>query len=132
MNLRLGHLCLGTPRLEAMMGFYRAHLGCRIVHELTNDAGERRGVFLEVGGGTYLELLREEPGRGAAGRFRHFAFEVTDIESWAARFRALGQDTQVTRGRTDGAQACWITDPDGNRLELHEHDPESVPYRAAG
>ena len=90
---------------------------------------ERYGVFLEVGDGTFLELFHEEEDHGDAGRFRHFALEVEDIEGWAARFRALGQESTVTRGRTDGALGCWVRDPDGNRVELHEYDEESVQYR---
>ena len=129
MKLRLGHVCLGTPRLDEMTRFYCEHFDARIVHEFLNDAEERYGVFLEVGEGSYLELFHDESDRGSTARFRHFAFEVDDIEAWARRFHALGQHPEIRRGRTDGALGCWVQDPDENPIELHQYDEASVQGR---
>ena len=51
---------------------------------------------------------------------RHVAFEVDDIEKTAAELKAA--DLSVGDIGTDwtGIRYCYITDPDGNQVELHE------------
>ena len=111
-----------------MVAFYCEHLGCRIAHEFVNDAGFRYGVFLGVGHGTFLELFHTDESAPATNRFRHLAFEVDDVHERAAYFASLGHAPEVRRGRTDGALQFWITDPDGNELELCQYDEESVQH----
>jgi len=126
--MRLGHVCLSTPRLDRMVAFYTDELGCEVAHEFLGDGGRRYGVFLAVGEGTFLELFHDDLDRGDEARFRHFAFQVDDVRAIARRFRSLGQEPEVFRGRTDRALQCWVRDPDGNTVEFHEYDEESVQF----
>jgi catechol 2,3-dioxygenase-like lactoylglutathione lyase family enzyme len=48
----------------------------------------------------------------------HTAFEVDDLD--AARDAVMGAGVDVTeiQTRNDGQRACYLNDPDGNRIEL--------------
>lgn len=132
MIVRLGHVCLGTPRLDEMVAFYCDHLGCRVVHEFVNDDGERYGAFLAVGdSGTFLEFFSDHDARAVPNAvFRHFCLQVRNVEAMAQCFRRLGQEPDVRRGRSDGVLQCWVEDPDGNRVEFHQYDEASVQWGA--
>jgi glyoxylase I family protein len=49
------------------------------------------------------------------GRNRHLALAVTDIGAMKQRLQSLGQDFQPS---TSGRSALFISDPDGNLIEL--------------
>jgi catechol 2,3-dioxygenase-like lactoylglutathione lyase family enzyme len=128
--LRLHHVSLGTPDLPRALEFYRDHLGGQLAHEFRNDDGELYGVFVHHGDGTFVELFHDgDAGEELSGRFRHLAFEVEDIEAAAARLRSMGYAPTVRRGRTDKVLQLFIDDPDGNRVELQQHDEQSVLTR---
>lgn len=128
MITRLSHVCLGTRDLEAMLAFYCDVLGCRIVHEFKNQRAERYGAFLLVNHGTFLELFQDEAVEPHRGPFRHLCFEVDDIAHITHQMRARGFPVEVCRGRTDHVLQCWITDPDGNKVEFHQYDEQAVQY----
>lgn len=64
--------------------------------------------------------------RGAYG-YQHICLETADIEAAYAAVLANGlrPDTPISRG-ADGAYQFWLTDPDGNRLELMEYAPGAM------
>ena len=126
MKQRLGHVCLGTVRLEAQIEFYCEVLQCELVHSFSNLDGFRYGAFLAVGEGSFLEFFHDESERGSGGRFRHLAFQVEDLKAQAQRLGALGLKLEVRRGTTDGALLACIEDPDGNEIEFHQYDEMSV------
>jgi catechol 2,3-dioxygenase-like lactoylglutathione lyase family enzyme len=125
---RLSHVCLGSTHLARTIGFYRDLLGCRVVHEFRNDAGELYGVFLSCNNGTFLEFFNEREEKPPGGLYRHLCFEVDSIEATAQKLRAAGLDAEVRRGRTDRILQCFTKDPDGNIVEFQQHDAESVLY----
>jgi catechol 2,3-dioxygenase-like lactoylglutathione lyase family enzyme len=106
---------------------YRDHLGGEVAHEFRNEAGELYGAFIHHGDGTFVELFREVDAAGNhRGRFRHLAFEVEDIEAAAASLRQRGYAPTVRRGRTDKVLQLFVTDRDGNGIELQQHDRQSA------
>lgn len=123
---KLSHLCFGTRRLETMVSFYRETLGFELAHEFLNDGGERYGVFLHVGGGTFLELFNHQSGRSSGGMFRHYCLEVEDLEVTAERLLKKGIHLDIDRGRSDATLRAELIDPDGNVIELHQIDAESA------
>ena len=124
--VRLSHVSLSTPDLARAVTFYQDVFGSDVAHEFRNDRGERYGVFLHVGAQTFLELFNDAASSEArTSRFRHFCFEVEDIAAAAERLRGLGYDVDVKRGRTDRILQCFINDPDGNMIELQQHDEQS-------
>ena len=87
--------------------------------------------YIQAAPHQYLELfhtdgrtLREKRDlRGTYG-YQHICLETTDIEAAyaAALANGLEPDTPISEG-ADGALQFWLTDPDGNRLELMEYAP---------
>jgi catechol 2,3-dioxygenase-like lactoylglutathione lyase family enzyme len=136
MVLRLGHLSLGTPDLPRAVAFYTEVLGLEVAHEFRNDKGERYGVFIHAGSGSFIELFNDDRAaddhaadHAVVGRFRHFCLEVADIHGAAERLARLGHSTPIRRGRTDGILQLFLHDPDGNMIELQEHDEQSALHR---
>jgi len=125
---QLSHVCLGSTDLARTVGFYGDLLGCRVVHEFRNAAGDLYGLFLLVRNGTFLEFFLEREPKGKGGLYRHLCFEVESIEAMAERMRKAGYAAEIRRGRTDRVLQFFIEDPDGNTVEFQEHDPQSVLY----
>lgn len=129
---RLSHVCLGSTDLQKTIDFYCGLLNCKIVHEFRNQKNELYGIFLLVNDGTFLEFFNEQnPSQQRHSLFRHLCFEVENIHEWAHVIKAKGYEIDVSRGRTDKALQFWIADPDGNQVEFHEYDRESVQYQYA-
>ena len=59
--------------------------------------------------------------------YNHFCFEVTGLEAFLAQLQARGGkiDRGVSVGMDHSKQA-WISDPDGNTIELMEYTPKSM------
>lgn len=87
--------------------------------------------YIEVAPHQYIELFYVEGQdkeelrdlSGYAG-YQHICLEVSDIQAaWdACTANGLKPDTGISLG-ADGAYQFWLTDPDGNRLELMEYAP---------
>lgn len=140
----LGHIVLYVRDLEASRGFYRDVLGWKEI------AASEHQVAMYSSGRTHHELLLIEVGPGAApipaGRrvgMYHFGLKVgtTDEELREAR-RALAEAGANVVGTADHGvtHSLYITDPDGNEIELYidvqpeiwREDPSAVlsPVRA--
>ena len=124
----LSHVCLGTSDLGKTMDFYCGVLGCKVVHEFRNQEGDLYGVFLSVNDGTFLEFFNDDKAVSDGGSFRHLCLEVEDIYKFADAMRGKGFPGEIRRGRTDGVLQFWVYDPDGNMLEFHQYDEDSVQY----
>ena len=62
--------------------------------------------------------------------YRHICLEVDDIEEAVRRLRERGVAVSDVKVGNDRSYQAWISDPDGNRIELHGYTPESkqAPY----
>jgi catechol-2,3-dioxygenase len=140
----LGHIVLYVRDLEVSRRFYRDVLGWKEI------AGVERQMAMFSSGRTHHELLLIEVGPDAApipsGRrvgMYHFGLKVgtTDDELREA-YRALGGAGANIVGSADHGvtHSLYITDPDGNEIELYidvqpevwREDPHAVlaPIRA--
>jgi lactoylglutathione lyase len=119
----LGHVALACADLDASLDFY-AKLGITEAFRLKRDDGSTILVYLHLGGDRFLELFPGGPSaeeRAAAGpaTFRHLCLVSDDIAGDVARLREQGItiDRDLSIGLDANTQA-WITDPDGNAIEL--------------
>jgi lactoylglutathione lyase len=119
----LGHTALACADLDVSLAFY-ARLGITEAFRLKRDDGSTILVYLHLGGDRFLELFPGGPTaeeRAAAGpsTFRHLCLVSDDIAGDVARPREQGVtiDRDLSIGLDANTQA-WITDPDGNAIEL--------------
>jgi lactoylglutathione lyase len=133
----IGHAAFGVSDLERSLDFYVRGLGLREAFRLDNDRGETWIVYLQVQGLDFLELFPEGRPRAdgapaAHPSFRHLCLMVDDIQTTLAELEARGvaADGPARQGRDHNWQA-WLTDPDGNRIELMQISPHSPQQQAA-
>ena len=122
----LAHVCFTVRDLDASIAFYRDKLGLTPAFDFINDRAERSGIYLHVGGRSFIELFQGEVGEATpAQSYRHLCLEVDDIEATAAALRERGLEVSRVEMGGDQSWQSWLTDPDGNRIELHCYTPQS-------
>jgi catechol 2,3-dioxygenase len=122
---KVGHLVLRVADLRRSLDFYET-LGLREVAR--RDFGEGPMAFLSTGNAHHdLALVEADATRGAA--LHHFALKVGDsLPELAATRTALEAAGITVHMALDHkvSQGLYITDPDGNMIELYVDAPEST------
>ena len=73
----------------------------------------------EVWGGDVEELT-------IGTRYKHFCLEVIGLDEYCEMLKSKGVEvTDISMGMDNSRQA-WITDPDGNQIELMEYGASSL------
>ncbi len=127
--MRLEHIALWTPRLEALREFYVRHFGCTAGDRYESRTRPFRSYFLVLPGGGRIELMEQPsldppPAAAAPDRtgYAHLALSVGSDEAvrrTTARLRAEGVRVIGEPRRTgDGYYESVVLDPDGNRIEI--------------
>jgi catechol 2,3-dioxygenase-like lactoylglutathione lyase family enzyme len=135
---RLAHLCFMTHRLPAMTAFYRDVLGLPIKFALKHDDGTEFGYYFSAGHTSFVEIFdragavrqwggEARPLRPHAGSFyHHFCLEVARLEAFCGRLRANGVEVSPVTVGMDHSKQAWLSDPDGNVIELMEYTTRSL------
>jgi lactoylglutathione lyase len=131
----LGHVAFRVTDLDKSLNFYCQKLGFREAFRLDRE-GEFSPwiVYIQVALNQFIELFPGAKGENTPNApvgYNHFCLVVDDL---AATLRELaGRGLEITgepqRG-VDHNWQYWITDPDGNRIELMQIVSES-PHAAA-
>jgi catechol 2,3-dioxygenase-like lactoylglutathione lyase family enzyme len=122
----LAHVCYTVSDLERSVRFYTEVLGLTPAFEYYRPTGEKYGQYIHVGGRNFIELFVGNLAERAEGQpYRHLCLEVTDMDEAVAAFGARGVEVTNVKVGNDHSVQGWITDPDGNRIELHCYTPES-------
>ena len=127
----LAHVCYIVRDLEAALDFYVDKLGLELAFDFINEEGKRFGVYLKVGGRSFIELFTGALEASAnRGSYQHLCLEVDDLPAMVEALRAKGVDASDPFFGSDNSWQSWITDPDGNRIELHCYTETSkqLPY----
>jgi len=122
----LAHVCFVVPDLNASIAFYCGKLGLKEAFDFRNEKNERFGIYLHVGGRSFIELFQSKIDKPAPGQsYQHLCLEVSDIKATVADLKSKGvKVTEIIMG-SDNAWQAWIEDPDGNKIELHCYTKES-------
>jgi catechol 2,3-dioxygenase-like lactoylglutathione lyase family enzyme len=121
----LRHLALNVRNIEAMTRFYVDLLGYTI--EWQPDADN---IYLTSGADNLA--LHRAPAAGAAGPspLDHLGLIVKtadDVDRWAAFLEANGVPLDARpRTHRDGARSLYLSDPDGNHIQIIHHPPISM------
>lgn len=122
----LAHACFTVADLDRALSFYRDGLGLKEAFDFVNEDGARYGIYLHLGGRNFIELFTGTLGEPAEKQsYKHICLEVDDIETTVASLRERGVEVSPIKKGKDQSYQAWITDPDGNRIELHHYTPES-------
>ena len=122
----IAHTCFTVSNLEQSIQFYRDGLGLTPAFDFVDENGRRFGLYLHAGERNFVELFEGTLGERADGQsFRHICLEVDDIQATVSALRARGVEVSDPKLGKDQSWQAWITDPDGNRFELHQYTPQS-------
>jgi lactoylglutathione lyase len=137
---QLAHLNFVTNDLSRIIDFYVNKLGMSVKFTLDNAQGQPFGYYFGCGNMSFLEFFDqamavevwggevEELANGT--QYRHFCLEVTGLDEYCKTLKSRGVEvTEISLGMDHSKQA-WVTDPDGNRIELMEYTPSSLQLKA--
>lgn len=128
--LKFSHVALSCRCPIATERFYSDYFGFQRARVVPID-DESQVVFLRCGD-AYLELFSAvgtspaPPAQEAGPEYpgvRHIAFQVDNVD---AKLAEMGDDANVTAGPFDfndvipGWRTAWLTDPDGNIVEISQ------------
>lgn len=127
-DTRIGHIHLTVSDLEKSLKFYRDLLGFEVTTWYGNSA-----VFLSAGGyhhhiglNTWAGKNATPPPPGHTGMY-HFAILLPDRKELAKVFKRLWETNYPIEGASDHgvSESIYLTDPDGNGVEIYADKPES-------
>jgi catechol 2,3-dioxygenase-like lactoylglutathione lyase family enzyme len=122
----LAHVCFTVTSLDEAIRFYRDVLGMRLAFEFRNRESRRFGAYFHAGERTFIEVFEGEHTPPAERQsFRHICLEVGDIHAAVAEIRRKGETIGDPKLGADRSYQAWLSDPDGNRIELHQYTPAS-------
>jgi catechol 2,3-dioxygenase len=122
---RVGHVVLRVESLQVALRFYTGVLGLREVAR--RDFGEGPMAFLSSGSAHHDLALVETGKRNAPGALHHVALKVGDDLNELSRVKEeLTRSGVTVHTALDHhvSQGLYVSDPDGNLLELYvDADP---------
>lgn len=133
---RLAHLCFLTNDLDRLVAFYRDALGLPVKFRFHAADGSVFGAYVAAGDSTFVEFFDQrltarqwsvDPAPIVAGsRYQHMCLEVSGLAAFRETLSARGVSVGEIRGGLDGSLQAWLSDPDGNRIELMEYTHRSA------
>ncbi len=123
--MRTLHFGLRVTDLERSLAFYRA-----VGYELIGSVPETPFgslTMLKLPGDDFvaIELVHDPAGKhggapGGGGALNHFVIKVESMETTLTELAACGVEAEapVSPDGSDDFLTSWLTDPDGNRIEL--------------
>jgi methylmalonyl-CoA/ethylmalonyl-CoA epimerase len=130
--LRIDHVGIAVPDLDAALRFYAEMFDMHCVHEETNEDQGVREAMLAVGDGPRLQLLAPARPDSPIAKFldrngpglQQLAYTVADVDATAAALRARGMRLlyETARRGTAGSRINFIhpKDAGGVLVELVE------------
>ena len=120
--MRTLHFGLRVADLDRSLAFYTA-VGYEVVGTVRGTAfGDLTMLKLPGDEFVTIELVSGPPGDGAGGGsgLNHFVITVESMDATVADLTAAGVDVEAPQSPSGSEDflTTWITDPDGNRIEL--------------
>lgn len=123
----LGHPAFACHNLEATLEFY-ATLGIHESFRLHHEDGSLMLIYLHIAEDRFIEVFPNgpDPSERGAQSFMHICLATDELEAFVddIRERGIHIDIEPQMGLDFNLQA-WITDPDGNKIELMQYSPGS-------
>jgi lactoylglutathione lyase len=121
MSMRTLHFGLRVADIDRSLAFYTA-VGYQVVGTVPGTGfGDLTMLKLPDDDFVTIELVWDRSRKPAGGSgLNHFVIKVESMEAAMAELGAAGIDVEPPSSPdgTDDFRTTWITDPDGNRIEL--------------
>ena len=107
----INHITYNVRNKDAALKWYTEVLGLKQIPKMVDSD---RLYWLQLPSGAMVHIIENADAPSAPSH--HTAFEVDDLD--AARDAMVGKGLEVTEIQTrhDGQRACYLEDPDGNRI----------------
>ncbi len=133
--MKLSHIAIGCADIEKVAAFYTEKLCFKEAFRMVRDDGSPGIIYLDSGNSTFIELLNRGGEAGELPRtgLSHICLSVQSVDDELARLAELGVTPENPAKRaSDGNIQAWVTDPEGNRVELMELSPEGKQLKYLG
>ena len=133
--MKLSHVAIGCADLEKVAAFYTEKLGLEEAFRVNREDGSLWIIYLDTGNETFLELLARggEPSELPETGLSHICLSVENMDEELARLAKLGlAPANPPKQGSDGNVQAWVTDPEGNRVELMQLMPEGKQRKYLG
>jgi lactoylglutathione lyase len=134
-GIRFGHVAFRVADVERTVKWYADAFGARKVFHGEPLAGRQELMFLEFAPGQLIEIFTNgtekfQAPANAIG-YQHYCLVVDDIDEAIRHLATMNvhPERPVREGRSH-YRIAFVTDPDGNVIELMEIRPESAIYFA--
>jgi len=120
------HTCFIVSDLAQIVDFYVNKLGLKLAFDFRREDGARFGVYIRLGNRTFLEFFEGSlNARAEQQSYAHLCLECDDVARTVDEFRSRGVDVSDPILGIDQSWQAWLSDPVGNRIELHAYTPAS-------
>jgi len=119
--MRTLHIGLRVGEIEKSLEFYEA-IGYEVIGNVP-ETSHGSLTMLKLPGDEFVTIeLVSDPARGVSrgDNLNHIVIQVESLDATRAEFAARGVEVDEPQlpGGKEGPRTSWITDPDGNRIEL--------------
>ena len=130
--MNLSHVAFEVKDMDRSVAFYCGALGFRDAFDLPDENGNPYIKYLKICDGQFLELFYHGSGQPSEGSYSHLCLETEDIFALAERLKKhnVPFDKEIIQSQRTKNYQFWIHDPDGNRIEFLQLDPESPQKKA--
>ncbi len=134
-ELRFGHVAFRVSNVERSVQWYKDAFGADRVFHAPRDGERQELMFLEFARGQFIELFTGgiETVKTAPNTigYQHFCLAVDNLEKMLAHLAAMNvHPHRPPRPGRSNYTIAFVSDPDGNIIELMEISPQSAIYRA--
>ena len=131
----IGHFALKVHDLARSLAFYSDKLGFPEMMRINHKDGSVWLVYLRISDTQFLEIFPGAEADRAPGwndnAITHICLEVDDLDAVVAGIEAKGIKLLIEKKTAvDRNRQAWIEDPDGNRIELMQLNPEGMQAEA--
>ena len=132
-GLRFGHVAFKVADVERSVRWYGDAFGAKKIYHARAEGGRPELMFLEFHRGQHIEIFSGGknvlPSPADPIGYQHFCVVVDDLEQALAHLAKMNvKPDRKFIGRA-AQRIAFISDPDGNSIELMEITPESAIYR---